>query len=123
MPLPPITPSIGRKVWYWQKSNTTGQAEDATVVFVHSENCVNLRVTDHNGDSRPVQYCHLRQPGEIVSEDYLFYCEWMPFQVSQAAKYAVEVKPETLIDTAVREVQEAAAAVGALQKTSSPTPS
>lgn len=82
-----ISPSIGRKVWYWTRENKTGQAEDATVVFVHNDECVNLRVTDHNGDSRPVHRVVLRQPGKPVAHDVDAYCEWMPYQISQAIKH------------------------------------
>lgn len=86
------SPTIGRKLWYWAESNKTSQPEDATVCFVHSDTCVNLRVTDHNGDSRPVQYAYLRQPEDHRPVD-TNYCEWMPYQVQQHRK---EVNPSSI---------------------------
>ena len=78
-------PTIGRKVWYWGASNQSNQAEDATVCFVHNDRLVNLRVTDHFGDSFPVANVTLRQPDDARSE-FGAYCEWMPYQVSQHDK-------------------------------------
>ncbi len=105
--MPATSPTIGRKVWYWDRSrNSTNQAEDATVVFVHSDTCVNLRVTDHNGDSRPVHRVYLRQP-DAGAPDAVPYCEWMPYQVQQHAKNSAAN------ETAAKEVREAIVAVKA----------
>ncbi len=83
-----IKPTIGRKVWYWAHTPSEGyenaQPEDATVVFVFSESMVNLRVTDHSGNSRPETSVFLWQ-GEGSQPDTR-HAQWMPYQVGQAKK-------------------------------------
>lgn len=85
-----IKPTIGRKVWWWQHGeNNAQQPEDATVVYVHSDRCVNLHVIDHNGNARPVTSAHLVQPGDgeegaSHAKPVACYATWMPFQVGQA---------------------------------------
>lgn len=90
-----ITPTIGRKVWFWpngMKLTAAGplnvfdekQALDATVVCVYGDRMVNLSVKDHGGRVHSVRSCTLLQNGDPVPGGY--YCEWMPYQVSQAAK-------------------------------------
>lgn len=95
-----ITPTVGRKVWYWPSasdktgpvpmSQSTGQPLDATVIAVWSDRMVNVLVTDTMGKQFPVLSCDLLQPGEppranadgqIVGR----YVEWMPYQQAQAA--------------------------------------
>lgn len=93
-------PTIGRKVWFWpnsQASTEAGaidvydekQALDATVVCAWSDRLVNLSVTDHGGRVHSVRSCTLRQEGDPLPTSR--YCEWMPYQVSQAK--AGETKP------------------------------
>lgn len=81
-----ITPTIGRKVWYWKliSNPNVDQPEDATVTYVHGDRCVNLRITNHIGESRGMTSVELRQPGDPKPEGP--FCEWMPYQVRQAAK-------------------------------------
>lgn len=92
-PLPVITPTISRKVWFWPSGARhfngapfdyfqPNQAMDATVVCVWGDRCVNLDVIDHDGTHHPMRNVILRQPGD--PEPAGPYCEWMPFQVGQA---------------------------------------
>lgn len=98
-----ITPTVGRKVWYWPSTNdkagpipmctASGQPLDATVIAVWGDRCVNLLVTDAQGHQFPVLSCTLLQPGDKPDENaegQLIgrYCEWMPYQQGQAAKAA-----------------------------------
>lgn len=81
-----IKPTIGRKVWFWAHvpvhGYATSQPEDATVVYVHSDDCVNLRVTDHSGYSRPESSVALWD-GDGGQPDTR-HAQWMPFQLGQA---------------------------------------
>lgn len=92
--LPPIPPSVGRKVWF-RPNNTymphpqgplvidSEQAMDATIVFVHGIDRVNLLVSDHLGDQSTLKNITLRQPGCDTPTGH--YCEWMPYQLAKAA--------------------------------------
>jgi hypothetical protein len=84
IPVNIIPPSIGRKVWF-RGANTDldGQAEDATIVYVHSDHMVNLLVVSHNGVPRPETSIPLVHEGEERPENGHF-AEWMPFQKGQA---------------------------------------
>ena len=100
-----IQPTIGRKVWYWPTESDRGvnqyrgsfnrppmeafddsQPCDATVVYVHSDRLVNLRVTDHNGNTHVRTSVTLVQPGdpEMSNGSSYGYATWMPYQVAQA---------------------------------------
>jgi hypothetical protein len=83
-----ISPTIGRVVWYWKNPPAEGdnktQPEAAIVCYVHSDILVNLHVFDHNGVACSVTSVVLRQPGD--GKPAHSYCEWMPYQVGQAAK-------------------------------------
>jgi len=89
---PVITPTIGRKVWYWPNENDikieymesldSAQPFDATVVFVHNLREVNLFVVDHNSNSYDRCGIPLIQPGDEKPDGG--YCEWMPCQIGQA---------------------------------------
>lgn len=95
-----ITPTIGRKVWYrhdgLQTTDINGgqinvvsygdQPMDATVIYVWHDRMVNLRITDHAGNTFALSSVHLVQQGD-VTPGYR-YCEWMPYQKGQAAKAA-----------------------------------
>lgn len=85
-----ITPTIGRKVWFWP-INEPGMVQldlstpmDATVVYPWSDTRVNLAVRDHAGNT------HLRPSVCLVQPDTpapaSSHCTWMPFQVGQAKK-------------------------------------
>lgn len=100
-----ITPTIGRKVYFWSSEQFAAevgaepvdpkQAYDATIVFVHPSGNVNLQVVCHAGDSGFVEDCPLRDPSEGDEhggeEDY---ATWMPYQVGQAKKDFNEAKTE-----------------------------
>lgn len=81
-----IKPTIGRKVWFWAHEPAGGyeghQPEDATVVFVFNESMVNLRVTDHSGNSRAETSVFLWQ-GE-GEQPVTRHAQWMPYQLGQA---------------------------------------
>lgn len=92
-----ITPTIGRKVWYWPSGHDLqtlslrqhhayiGQAQpfDATVIYVWNDRSVNLCVTDHNGNVFTRTSVTLSQPGDL-SVPPEGYASWMPYQVAQA---------------------------------------
>ncbi len=86
-----IKPSIGRKVWYHPSEADLlahgghlgdEQPFDATVVYVHDERSVNLRVTGHDGTTYTVLRAPLLQEGDQPLSPG--YAEWMPYQVGQA---------------------------------------
>lgn len=90
-----ITPTIGRKVWFWaseQFIEETGnepledkQPFDATVVFVYRNGLVNLSVTTHEGETGFVQGCKLRDPAEDDEHGGEYdFATWAPHQVEQA---------------------------------------
>jgi len=86
--MPSITPNIGRKVWYWPLKDTANIVSynpetpcDATIVYVWSDTCVNLRVTDHTGAT------HVRTSVQPDTErPSSNHATWMPYQVGQAKK-------------------------------------
>lgn len=90
-----ITPSIGRKVWYWTTSDSPSegvldatQAFDATVQFVDPKtSLVTLTVTTHEGNARVIRDVELLDPG--ASDHHgpghdEAYATWMPYQVKAA---------------------------------------
>jgi hypothetical protein len=94
---PKMVPTIGRRVWYRPsdydrgllavKPDTVIQASDKTqpcdagIVYVHSENMVNLVVTDHNGHVHRRPSITLISPDEPAPQGA--YATWMPFQVGK----------------------------------------
>lgn len=95
-----ISPTIGRIVWFWAKGSDAlvegNQPEAAMVTYVHTDRMVNLMVIDHSGSLvRGVKSVELAQPEDTRPTDGCF-CEWMPYQVGQAAKH--EPKLESLPD-------------------------
>jgi len=96
-----ITPTVGRKVWYWPSAfdktgpvpmnQMPGKPLDATVIAVYGDRMVNVLVIDTVGRQFPVLSCDLVQPGESPrlganGQPHGRYCEWMPYQRGQAAK-------------------------------------
>lgn len=85
-----IQPTIGRKVWYWPHEDgglnvyDANQACDATVVYVWSDTCVNLRVTDHAGNTVARTSVRLVQDEERPARQS--HATWMPYQLGQAAR-------------------------------------
>lgn len=98
-PVKVIVPTVGRKVWFRpggpvdpaiqvmspDYDNALGQPLDATIVYVHNDRLVNLLVVDHGGNSFPMHNVQLVQPGDEACQTG-HRAEWMPFQVTQAAK-------------------------------------
>ena len=84
-----IKPTVGRKIYYRSPNeeihSDISQPLDATIVYVHSDSMVNLRVTDQGGISHARTSIPLIQEGDAAPDGA--YCYWMPFQVGQAAKY------------------------------------
>lgn len=87
-----ITPTIGRKVWFWPngshlgvpavaqpESQNHGQAMDATIVHVHSDRMVNLQVIDHVGSAWPVRSVFLQQEGDAAPHG-----KFVPWLASQS---------------------------------------
>ena len=92
-----ITPTIGRKVYFYtpeQDRHATGamgryddkQPFDATVIYVWGPTCVNLRVTDHAGNTHTRSSVPLRDPQDDDGHGNAYFATWMPYQVGQAKK-------------------------------------
>jgi hypothetical protein len=86
-----ITPTIGRKVWYWPV-NERGitvydekQACDATIIFVHGDTSINATVIDHAGVSH-YKAVTLYQ-GSVEDRPTSSCATWMPYQQDQAKKH------------------------------------
>lgn len=84
-----IKPSIGRKVYYFVKnpdgrlaSNDHTMPFDVNIVYVWSDNLVNVAGFDHNGNvfARTSVPINVEAGGGGASA----WCEWMPYQVGQA---------------------------------------
>lgn len=94
-----IRPTIGRVVWYHPHAsevalavNDASQPCAAIVAYVWHDRMVNLTVCDHNGQAQSRTSVCLVQDGDVPIPG-LSWCEWMPFQKGQAAKYeALEAK-------------------------------
>ncbi len=84
-----ITPTIGRKVWFWPDANCitslaatreNDQPFDATIICVHDDGTVNLAVHDHVGH----HFAKLAVPlGDEPAADGCS-ATWMPYQLGQA---------------------------------------
>jgi hypothetical protein len=85
-----ITPTIGRKVWYF---DAAGQPEqDATVIDVHGDRCVSLFVVNRGGTTSVRRSVTLVQKGDDAMPSGS-HCTWMPYQNAQAAKAAPAAQP------------------------------
>ncbi len=99
-----IVPTVGRKVWYRPShedlsslDNSIGgkaippmfafgdQPLDATILYVHSDYCVNLVVFDHDAAMHRRMSVILSQGDNPVPPGDA-YAEWMPYQAAQAKK-------------------------------------
>jgi len=95
-PASAIAPTIGRKVWFWPTDfqRRTGMAIcddspcDATVIFVHPQGTVNLRISDHAGSTHIAHSVELLQGvhPERNAPEFEGRASWMPYQAKQAAK-------------------------------------
>lgn len=96
-----ITPTVGRKVWYRPSAHdktgpvpmvaATDAPLDATVVAVHGDRMVNLVIFDAMGTMFRKLSVTLMQEGDTPPLDTNGisvggYCEWMPYQQTQAKK-------------------------------------
>jgi hypothetical protein len=64
----------------------------ASVAYVHNETCVNLSVSDKNGDvAGRTSVILFHGDAEACPE---LQCCWMPYQKKQAERHAAEDKPE-----------------------------
>ncbi|VTU38317.1 hypothetical protein H4CHR_04393 [Variovorax sp. PBS-H4] len=88
-----IIPTVGRRVWYYPHplSGASGFVchnqnvpMDAGIVYVWSDRCVNLDVTDHAGNHHAFTSVDLWH-GNGDRPNGAF-CEWMPYQKGQASK-------------------------------------
>lgn len=85
-----IKPTVGRVVWYrpaLHNAHAAAANENtryaAMIAFVHSDNMVNLGILDPNGVHFNQTSVTLVSPGEPCNPGQ---CEWMPYQVGQAAR-------------------------------------
>ena len=88
-----ISPTVGRKVWFYPVNEPSviqidkSVPCDATVVYPWGDHCVNLRITDHAGNT------HVRTSVWLVQDDEerpaSNHATWMPYQKGQAAKTEV----------------------------------
>lgn len=77
-----ITPTIGRKVWYYDAKDTPEQ--DATVIDVHGDRCVSLFVINRGGTTSVRRSVILVQEGDVIPGGS--HCTWMPYQIGAAKK-------------------------------------
>lgn len=87
-----IPPTVGRVVYYYRsEAERDGRRQRgplaAVVTFVHSDRLVNLSVMTENGETFGATAVDFVQPDKADDPKPEYrYCEWMPFQVSQAGK-------------------------------------
>lgn len=83
-----ITPTVGRVVWFYRYLPSQGHKGPlaAMVAQVHGDRLVNLMVVNADGTTRPYTNIQLMQQEDGLERPTLDYCEWMPYQVGQAAK-------------------------------------
>lgn len=107
MPKPTvITPTIGRRIWYWPSDYDRGLLEakpgtviqsndvqpcDAGICYVHSDRLVNLTVADHNGNMHRRTSVTLVQEGDEAPQGA--HATWMPYQQGQAKAQAAAETP------------------------------
>lgn len=86
-----IKPTIGRVMWYWPAKQQRGDQPYAVfVAYVHGDNMVNVGGVDSSGRSFAATNVPIVQDGSPYTVGDSPYCEWMPFQKGQAAKYEAE---------------------------------
>lgn len=89
-----IIPTVGRVVWYRparHEVSSISMPENnaplaAIVCHVWSATLVNLVVFDREGRDHRRTSVEILQDGSEGLPEGMSYCEWMPFQKSQAAK-------------------------------------
>lgn len=102
-----IEPTVGRVLWFWpalplEGASSPEQPCAAMVARVNENGTVNLGYLDHDGNHRaacdvPLLY---PEPGDerehvlIHDVEHLApWCQWMPYQIGQAARTEQERKP------------------------------
>ena len=92
-----IKPTVGRVVWIRNRPGAIGyaassqpQPEVALVVYVHSDNCINVAGWDGNGHPCISTSVMIKQDDPVLDKwmenTSGFWAEWMPYQKGQAAK-------------------------------------
>lgn len=84
-----IKPTVGRKVHYWPTKFDPGptdtrnlpgaQPYDATICFAHSDRCVNLSISDHNGRQfslTSVELVQSNSPVDFAKQIEGGFAEW-----------------------------------------------
>lgn len=87
-----IKPTIGRVLWFWPSLEVQQgfvvlhpeQACVAQIAYVWADDLINISANDHRGIQKAFTSVPLIQPGQSKPASG-FCCEWMPFQVGQAA--------------------------------------
>ena len=83
-----IEPTVGRVVWFYKWVPKQGHKGPmaAHVADIQNNESVNLMVIDAGGNPHPEREVRLLQntDGAVPESDY---CEWMPYQRGQPAKY------------------------------------
>lgn len=84
-----IKPTIGRVVWFHPGKGFDGAHLDqplpALIAYVHTDHLINIGGWDANGVPFRATSVELAQEGMTPTTSW--YCEWMPYQKGQAAKY------------------------------------
>lgn len=89
----PLHPTVGRVVLFFQRSlqdkNATPPEQAAIITRVWGPDMVNLTVFGNTDMDKPAQNetsVRLFNPGEGQASGEYRWCEWMPYQVGQAAR-------------------------------------
>lgn len=85
-----ISPTVGRKVWYFEHPGAPQQ--DATVIDVQGDRMVSLYVISRDGVPSVRQNTVLVQDDDAVPQGP--HCGWMPYQTRQARKQDESWRPE-----------------------------
>ena len=109
-------PTVGRIVYFTPAASDTliyrngNQPLAAVVAYVHSDECVNLSVFDANGNQWPrTSVAFIQGDAEIPSGGY--FCQWMPYQLAQAAKADAPVQANNEMESAVAALTSQVAAI------------
>jgi len=91
-----IKPTVGRVVWFHPAFVPDSGDEitlAAIICAVHTNTLVNLAVFNASGNSNGREFVLLYQGSDEPTRPTrpaMDYCEWMPYQIGQAAKHEVE---------------------------------
>jgi len=81
-----IKPTVGRVVWYWPDGAGGPEAQPyaAIIAYVWSDRLINIGYFDQDGEHDNEISVVLVQEGDPRPASR--FCEWMPYQMGQAAK-------------------------------------